>query len=356
MARGRRFGAEFAAFRGRIAALELVFGTGGPAAADGSPAAVVCRTKADLADYCKPSAPGALLKASLLCTGFVSLAPGAPPLAEQLRALGSGIEAHCWSHLPQGSGLGTSSILAGNVLAAMGAAVGRAFDGDSIVHAVLKVEQMLTTGGGWQDQVGGLLPGVKIARSAARLPLRVASECVPLPAGYARAFSRHVLLVFTGQARLARNLLQNVIRRWYARLPEICATVDELTSNAEAAAIAFRRGDTAAVGACLSRYWEHKKNMAAGCEPDFIAALMAHLRAKGLLLGCSLCGAGGGGFMVLVTKAPDALDAVRAAVAELRADGGGGAQDALAGLTFHAVDVDTQGMVLRVDGDDDDGA
>ena len=109
------------------------------------------------------------------------------------------------------------------------------------------------------------------------------------------------------------------------------------------------------MGACLSKYWAHKKNMAAGCEPDFIAALMAHLRAQGLLLGCSLCGAGGGGFMALVTKEPDALGAVKAAVAELRAGGGGEAGDAYAGLTFHSVDVDTEGMVLRgVDGGGDD--
>ena len=45
----------------------------------------------------------------------------------------------------------------------------------SLVHQTLVLEQMLTTGGGWQDQVGGLVPGspAKISRSDAALPLQV---------------------------------------------------------------------------------------------------------------------------------------------------------------------------------------
>jgi galactokinase/mevalonate kinase-like predicted kinase len=51
------------------------------------------------------------------------------------------------------AGLGTSSILAGVVLAALWRASGRDFTRSDINHAVLHLEQMLTTGGGWQDQV-----------------------------------------------------------------------------------------------------------------------------------------------------------------------------------------------------------
>ena len=53
----------------------------------------------------------------------------------------------------QGSGLGTSSILAACLLAAVGAAATGdvTIDRDALVHAVLRAEQMLTTGGGWQD-------------------------------------------------------------------------------------------------------------------------------------------------------------------------------------------------------------
>ena len=75
--------------------------------------------------------------------------------------------------MPLGSGLGTSSILAGTVLAALGKAMGRTYSPTSLCHLVLIVEQMLTTGGGWQDQVGGLWPGVKTSWCASALPVVV---------------------------------------------------------------------------------------------------------------------------------------------------------------------------------------
>ena len=62
-------------------------------------------------------------------------------------------------------------------------------DHESLVHAVLKLEQMLTTGGGWQDQVGGLYPGVKVTRAAACLPLRVMPDVLPVSDVFLRTLS-----------------------------------------------------------------------------------------------------------------------------------------------------------------------
>ena len=74
---------------------------------------------------------------------------------------------------------------------------------------VLIVEQMLTTGGGWQDQVNGLYPGIKRGRTAKReTDLRVSVEQVALDDDFAAALGGHMLLVFTGKVRLAKNLLR----------------------------------------------------------------------------------------------------------------------------------------------------
>lgn len=64
------------------------------------------------------------------------------------------------------------------------------------------------TGGGWQDQVGGLMPGIKVGRSRAQLPLKVEVEEVTVPEGFVQTLNDHLLLVYTGKTRLARNLLQ----------------------------------------------------------------------------------------------------------------------------------------------------
>lgn len=71
-----------------------------------------------------------------------------------------------------------------------------------------KVVLFCDVGGGWQDQVGGLFGGVKIARSAAQLPLRVEVEQLSLSQDFLSVLQQHLLLVYTGKTRLARNLLQ----------------------------------------------------------------------------------------------------------------------------------------------------
>ncbi|XP_039236765.1 L-fucose kinase isoform X3 [Pipra filicauda] len=191
---------------------------------------LVCQELEHLQDYCQPHAPGALLKAAFICTQVVQF-PSQKPLRVQLmESFGSGFEVHTWSKLPHGSGLGTSSILAGAVMASLYRAAGKAASTESLIHAVLHLEQRLTTGGGWQDQVGGLVPGIKIGRSKAQLPLRVEVEQIPVPDGFTQTLSDHLLLVYTGKTRLARNLLQDVVRNWYARLPSIVQNTDALVT------------------------------------------------------------------------------------------------------------------------------
>ena len=70
-----------------------------------------------------------------------------------------GITVICSSSLPHGSGLGTSSILACCIISAL---LGEIPDKEDLIHLVLYVEHLLTTGGGWQDQVGGIYGGIKI--------------------------------------------------------------------------------------------------------------------------------------------------------------------------------------------------
>ncbi|XP_037622224.1 L-fucose kinase [Sebastes umbrosus] len=268
----------------------------------------VCDNLDDLRDYCQPHAPGALLKAVCVCSGLVSLS-SQHALGDQLmQRWGGGVELHSWSVLPTGSGLGTSSILAGALLAAVYRCTGQTYDTDSLIHAVLYLEQILTTGGGWQDQVGGLVGGVKVARSRASLPLHVEVERLSPPEDFLVSLEQHLLLVYTGKTRLARNLLQDVVRSWYSRLPSMVQNAQQLVANSEECARACSDGSLSRLGLCLDRSWQHKKLMAPGCEPASVRAMMEALRP--LVLGQSLAGAGGGGFLYLLTREPRQRQAV----------------------------------------------
>ncbi|XP_056680562.1 L-fucose kinase isoform X2 [Monodelphis domestica] len=297
----------------------------------------VCQSLEDLRDYCQPHAPGALLKAAFICAQIVQL-PSANTLQTQLlHGFGGGFELHTWSDLPHGSGLGTSSILAGAVLAALYRAAGREVGTEALIHAVLHLEQMLTTGGGWQDQVGGLVPGIKIGRSRAQLPLKVEVEEISVPPDFIQTLNEHLLLVYTGKTRLARNLLQDVLRNWYARLPAVVDNAQALISNAEECARAFCQGNLPLLGQCLTQYWGQKKCMAPGCEPQAVRRMMDALEPY--VYGQSLAGAGGGGFLYLLTKEPRQKEVLEAVLAKM---------EGLENYSIHLVEVDTQGFSLRV--------
>ena len=79
---------------------------------------------------------------------------------------------------------------------------------ESLIHAVLIIEQMLTTGGGWQDNVGGLVPGFKIGRSQASLPLKVDWENLDLSEKTVEEITKRLVCFYSGRTRLAKNLLQ----------------------------------------------------------------------------------------------------------------------------------------------------
>ncbi|XP_078527713.1 L-fucose kinase isoform X2 [Lissotriton helveticus] len=299
---------------------------------------VVCRSLEDLRDYCQPHAAAALLKAAFICSGIVTYHSQKPLQAQLAEGFGGGFELHTRSNLPHGSGLGTSSILAGAVMAALYRAAGKSSSTESLIHAVLHLEQVLTTGGGWQDQVGGLMPGIKIGRSRAQLPLKVDVEEIRLPSGFIQTLNEHLLLVYTGKTRLARNLLQDVLRNWYSRLPTIVQNADALVSNAEECAQAFSQGDLHLIGECLDRYWQQKKNMAPGCEPLAVRRMMDALRPH--VYGQSLAGAGGGGFLYLLTKEPNPKEKLQ----QILANTGG-----LGKFSLHPVEVDTVGLSLRLE-------
>lgn len=104
---------------------------------------------------------------------------------------------------------------------------------------------MMTTGGGWQDQIGGLLPAFKLGTSKGQLPLAVEwsqlNVCNNKNSSFWDEFDCRLILVYTGQTRLARNLLQSVLRNWYSGA--LSQVFDELEDNAIQAATAVEQGD-----------------------------------------------------------------------------------------------------------------
>lgn len=266
----------------------------------------------DILNYDQPNAQGALLKAALICTEIVDI-NCEKTLQEYLKSnFEGGFEIQSWSNLPQGCGMGTSSILAGAIVSVLWSVSGKSFDKSAVIHAVLYVEQLLTTGGGWQDQVSGIMGGIRRGYSEATLPLHVKSEILEVPNHVLENLNAHLLLIYTGKVRLAKNLLQNVIRNWYAREENVVKCFKNLILFSYEMKRALLEGDFEKIGELMNVYWEQKKILAPGCEPAGVKEIMDITRP--LCHGQLLVGAGGGGFMCILTKEANAKGIIEPAL------------------------------------------
>ena len=262
-------------------------------------------TVGDVLAYANPADPFALLKAALVLRGVVPQDDDpAKPLADLFRELGCGLRISTQTFIPRGSGLGTSSIMAGVVLAVLAHWSGVELSQAQLFEEVLCLEQMLTTGGGWQDQVGGLTGGIKLVTSGPGLPQAIRVTPVTLSPRTANDLAQRLCLVYTGQQRLAKNLLRNVMSRWMARDPEMVWIQGELVRLALAMQRALAIDDLAEFGQLLGKHWVINKRMDPGCTNPFIDDLFAVMEP--FIWGGKLAGAGGGGYAMVITQGEQA--------------------------------------------------
>jgi len=127
----------------------------------------VVATFDELRDFRRLGSPFSIPKAALGLCGFLPefAAETFGSLEEQLRVFGGGLELTLLAAIPAGSGLGTSSILASTVLGALNDFCDLQWTKQDICTETLVLEQLLTSGGGWQDQQGGIFHGVKLLES-----------------------------------------------------------------------------------------------------------------------------------------------------------------------------------------------
>jgi hypothetical protein len=160
----------------------------------------VVETYDELRDYRKLGSPFSIPRAALALCGFLPEFSGDQfdTLGEQLKAFGAGIEITLLAAIPAGSGLGTSSILAATVLGALNDFCGLQWSKQEIGTHTLVLEQLLTSGGGWQDHYGGILHGVKLLESERGLVQKPQTSWLPESLFTDPAYAACHLLYYTG--------------------------------------------------------------------------------------------------------------------------------------------------------------
>ena len=271
----------------------------------------VVTTYGEVRDFMQVGSPFSIPKAALVLAGFQ---PGFSTesyvsLEEQLKAFGSGMEITLLSAIPAGSGLGTSSILASTVLGAISDFCGLNWDKNEICNRTLILEQLLTTGGGWQDQYGGVLRGVKLLQTHAGMDQSPLVRWLPDYLFTGGEYQKCHLLYYTGITRTAKGILAEIVRSMFLNSTEHLSILGGMKGHALDLYEAIQRGNFDEMGRLVGKSWKLNQALDPGTNPEAVETIIR--RIDDYCLGYKLPGAGGGGYLYMVAKDPEAAIRIR---------------------------------------------
>lgn len=331
-------------------------------------------TMSDLLTYNEPSSPFALHKAvwAFFLSRIFALDASAFNLELYIMHRFRGhqyfdgcIELYSSVDLPKGSGLGTSSILAFAMLhsllellygepwnwsddrSKLACHVERIPDTKPdtkgpiasikvgwMVNAVLAIEQLMTTGGGWQDQVGGALVGMRLSSSSPgcdRFQSETRDEALPSYAYHVLSFTddekvlfnHRIVCVFTGTCRLAKGVCDSVVATWQRREVGVASALSNSATIAMKMYDALSKDNVnqglearlAKLGVLLEMHKRVQRELWPSIESPSVTAIYDALRP--FCQGTFICGAGSGGHVVgilrphVVKTSPDVAQAIK---------------------------------------------
>lgn len=274
-------------------------------------ASEIVETYEQLADFKRVGSPFSIPKAALALAGFLPQYSQEkyPDLKSQLMAFGCGIEITLLSAIPAGSGLGTSSVLAATVLGTINDFLSLGWDKNEICHKTLVLEQLLTTGGGWQDQFGGVLQGVKLLQTCKGFEQQPIVHWLPTDLYTQPEYQACHLLYYTGITRTAKTILAEIVQKMFLNDHDQVALLREMKAHSLLMYEAIQRNDFKEMGKLVGKTWLQNQAIDAGTNPLEVKKLTDLI--DDLCLGYKLPGAGGGGYLYMVAKDPEAAARIK---------------------------------------------
>ena len=147
----------------------------------------------------------------------------------------------------------------------------------------------------------------------------------PPPTGQANRFEERMkelsdrfVLIYTGQRRLARNLLRDVVGRYVGNNPDSLYALNEIQKVTALMRFELERGHVDDFGKLLNYHWELSKKIDAGSTNTVIDQIFESI--EDMIDGKLICGAGGGGFLQAILKKGVSKDDIHKRLKQVFAD------------------------------------
>jgi D-glycero-alpha-D-manno-heptose-7-phosphate kinase len=236
--------------------------------------------------------------------------------AIQRMGLDIGLEVDLRSDAPPGSGLGGSSALVTAVVGALAALADRPMSADELARLAYSIEREdLRIAGGWQDQYAAAFGGFNLIEFGTPGVSVNPVECPPERLEQLRS---NLLLCYTGAVRTDLGLIDTQIRLYREGREETIVGMKHLHEMAYEMRDVVGSGDLDDLGPMLQAAYENKKLMNPHIADGTPIEPLFEIAREAGALGGKICGAGGGGYLLLYCR-PDRQPEVRQA---LEAHGG----------------------------------
>ncbi len=222
-----------------------------------------------------------------------------------------GLDVDIESEAPAGSGLGGSSALVTAVVAALACLAERTMTCEDVARTSYAIEREdLRIAGGWQDQYAAAFGGfnlIEFGRDGVRMQ--------PVDAGpdALEELRKHLLLCYTGTVRRNVGLIDRQIAMVEAGREDTMLGMKQLREMAYTMRDAIEAGDMPRLGAMLRDAFEAKQRMNPHIAEETPIEAMLDAAARAGATGGKICGAGGGGYLLIATP-PEARASVRRAL------------------------------------------
>lgn len=216
---------------------------------------------------------------------------------------GEPVEIASIADVPAGTGMGSSGAFTVCLLKALAQARRQASTPERLAEAACQIEiEVLQEPVGKQDQYVAAHGG--ICAYTFHPSGRVEVEPLELRPETLDKLRDRLLLFYTGEARSASAVLSDQDKRSKSGDQ---AMIDNLHRTKELGCTSrklLEEGDLTAYAELMHEHWEHKRKRSPGMANERIDALYDKARAHGAI-GGKLVGAGGGGFLLVYSGAPE---------------------------------------------------
>jgi D-glycero-alpha-D-manno-heptose-7-phosphate kinase len=152
--------------------------------------------------------------------------------------------------------------------------------------------------GGSQDSFGAAIGGAK--KLIMHKGGGVTCARLNVPRGVIERLERDMLLIYTGEIHLSGTIHEDIKRSYAMEDSPTIAAMDALKAAAIRMADALEAGDVDAFVAALNASRRNHYALHSSCDSDTLRTFFAKLDPY--IVGGKACGAGGGGFITVVTK------------------------------------------------------